>query len=70
MADYPNGNGRWRVDPTVALQLIAYVVLTVLTYGAISSRVAVVESKQNDAERRMQRVEDKLDQLLYIANGR
>ena len=61
-----NGNGKLRIDPTVALQMIAWIIAAVFTYGAISSRVAVVESKQSDTDRRMERIEDKVDHILSI----
>lgn len=59
-----NGNGRIRIDPGVAIQVLAWIVAAVVTYGAINARVAVVESKQNDSERRMERIENKIDDLL------
>ena len=60
-------NGRMKLDPTVALQILAWIIAAVFTYGAISSRVAVVESRQGDSERRMERIESKVDRLLELA---
>lgn len=62
-----NGNGRWKVDPMVALHLIGWLVFSLLTYGAVDSRVAVVESRQSDSERRLERIENKVDKLLDLA---
>lgn len=66
-----NGNGKLRIDPGFALQIIVYVVGLAMAYGAISSRVAVVETKQEHQQDRMERMESKIDQLLQFAsNGR
>jgi len=62
-----NGNGRIRVDPTLLLQVVAWLIVAVATYGAISSRVAVVETKQSETDRRLERIEQKLDDLLRLA---
>ena len=59
-----SSNGRLKVDPLVAFQVIAWLVAALITYGAMNSRVAVVESQQNAAERRMERIENKIDDIL------
>jgi hypothetical protein len=59
-----NSNGRIRIDPMVAFQVIAWIVAALVTYGAINARVSVVESRQGESDRRLQRIEDKVDQLL------
>lgn len=58
------GNGRIRID--WFLQIVAWVVGLMVAYGAMSARVAVVESKQIDGERRMERMESKIDRLLEL----
>lgn len=64
------GNGRLRIDPGVALQIIVYVIVLAVAYGAMSSRVAVVETKQEAVGHRMERIENKLDQLIQMVGGR
>lgn len=49
--------------------VVNFIVTALLTYGAVNARVAVVESKQLDNERRLQRIEDKIDRLVGIATG-
>lgn len=60
-------NGRIKVEPTVAIQVIAWIIAAVFTYGIINARVSVVESKQDASERRMERIEQKVDRLLELA---
>lgn len=67
MTDMMESNGRIKVDPTVAIQIIAWIVAALVTYGAINARVAVVESKQTALEQRMERIENKIDRLLELA---
>ena len=57
-------NGELRIRWTVVIQVVGYIVAALLTYAAIVARVSVVESRQNDNERRLVRIEDKLDRLL------
>lgn len=64
-------NGRIKVDPMVAFQVIAWIVAALITYGVMNARVSVMESHQNEidrrqgeGDRRLQRIEDKLDQLI------
>lgn len=49
---------------SVAIQIILWIVAAVLTYGAVNARVAVLETRQLDLERRLGRIEDKLDTVL------
>ena len=65
-----NGNGRLRISPELALQIIVYVIGLAVAYGAMSSRVAVVETKQESAGQRMERMENKLDQLIQMIGAR
>lgn len=61
-------NGRIRIDPTLAFNVLAWLfsalVAGIVTYGAVNARVSVVESKQGESERRLERIENKVDQLL------
>jgi hypothetical protein len=65
-AENNNGNGKLRIEPGLLLQIVAYVVGLAVAYGAMSARVAVVESKQIDGDRRMERMEQKIDRLLEL----
>lgn len=49
---------------SVAIQIVLWIVAALLTYGAVNSRVAVLETRQLDLERRLSRIEDKLDTVL------
>lgn len=49
---------------SVAVQIVLWIVAALLTYGAVNSRVAVLETRQLDLERRLSRIEDKLDTVL------
>lgn len=49
---------------------INFIVTSLLIYGAVNARVSVVEAKQFENERRLQRIEDKLDHLIDMAQGR
>lgn len=51
---------RW----SVVVQIVGWIAMALITYGMINARVAVVESKQGETERRLMRIEDKLDLLL------
>lgn len=55
---------RFRLTPTFAFQIVAWIVAALLTYGAMSSRLAVVETRQGESDRRMERVEQKLDRII------
>lgn len=52
------------VNQTLAIQVIVWLIAALLTYGAINVRVAVVESKQVESDKRMERIENKIDRLL------
>lgn len=56
-----DANGRFKIT---AEKLITLIVTALLAYAAVTSRVAVIESKQADLERRLERIEQKLDQLI------
>lgn len=62
---------RFKLTPMIAVQVVAWLVAALLTYGAMSSRVAVIETRQgesdrrqSDTDRRMERIENKLDRIL------
>lgn len=59
--DTSNLNGRMKV--TVE-RLLTLVIAVLLAYAAMTSRVSVIEAKQQDLERRLERMEDKLDILV------
>jgi hypothetical protein len=49
---------------SVAIQIVLWIVAALMTYGAVNARVAVLETRQLDLERRLGRIEDKLDTVL------
>lgn len=55
-----------RLDRALAVQIVAWIVAALLTYGAVNARVSVVESKQYENERRLQRIEEKVDRLIEM----
>lgn len=58
-----NGNGRIKASTQTVLTLIGWLVIAVLAYGVVNARMAVAESRLNDNDRRLQRMEDKLDRI-------
>lgn len=59
-----HGNGRLKIDPTVALQIVAWIIAALVTYGAIASRVAVVESRVDTLKSDLQEVKQDVKELL------
>lgn len=59
---------RVRFSWTVVAWLLGVIVTALLTYGAttntVNARVSVLESKQEAGEKRLERIEQKLDRLL------
>lgn len=60
-----------KLSTPFVLQLVAWLVAGLMTYGAMSARIAVVEARQgesdrrqSDADHRMERIELKLDRVL------
>lgn len=60
-----------KLSTPVIVQVVAWLVAALLTYGAMSARIAVVETRQGEADRRqgdtdrrMERIEQKIDILL------
>lgn len=56
-----NGNGKYRVTVD---RILTLVISVLLAYAAVTSRVAVIEAKQGDLERRLERIENKVDILV------
>lgn len=59
-----NGNGKLRIDPSLAVQLIVWLVAAVLTYGAINARVAVVESQMDTLRSDLNEIKQDVKSLL------
>lgn len=59
-----NGNGRIKIAPGTLLQLLGIVVAALVTYGMVTARIAVLESKQGYSDERLRRIEEKVDLLL------
>jgi hypothetical protein len=57
-------NGELRVRWSIVIYVVSLVITALLTYTAIVARVSVIEARQQEADRRLMRMEDKLDQLL------
>lgn len=59
---------RLRFSWSVVAWLLGVIVTALLTYGAttntVNARVSVLESQQEIGEKRLERIEDKLDRLL------
>lgn len=68
MADEQNGNGRIKLSQTTAIQIVTWLIAGLLTYGAVSERVAVLESRVNGLEKQLERIESKLDRALGLSH--
>ena len=53
-----------RVSTSLALQVIAWIVGLMTVYGAVNARVAVLENDQRANDKRLERIEMKLDALV------
>lgn len=62
--DEPLDDTRFRLTPSFVVQVCAWLVAALMTYSAMSARVAVVETKESGTEQRMERIENKLDRVL------
>ena len=51
---------------SILIQIAWWITAGLLTYGAVNARVAVLESKYDQQDRRLIRIEDKLDRVLGI----
>lgn len=57
-------NGRIKLSPQLAIAIVGWALTLMAAWGMVSSRIAVVETKQGENERRLQRIEQKIDDLL------
>lgn len=57
-------NGRIKLDPTIALQIVAWIVAGVVTYGAINARVAVMETQMETFRADIQEMKQDIKVLL------
>lgn len=55
---------RTSLSVSLAVQLAFWLVAAMLTYAAVVARVSVVENQVAGIERRLDRIETKVDQLL------
>lgn len=64
----PKENGRLKIAfgtvVTLGVTVIGWVVSLMLAWNMVNSRVAVMESKQHETDRRLERIELKVDELL------
>lgn len=60
-------DGGFAIPTTLWLWFIQFMISGLLIYAAVNARVSVVEAKQIENERRLQRIEDKVDRLLDMA---
>ena len=60
----------WSIIVTIAIAFVTAIVSTTIAYSqeidATHQRVAIIETKQSDLDRRLTRIEDKLDRVLVI----
>lgn len=68
LQDETDDSGVVKLKTSVAMQIVAWIVGALITYSAISARVAVVESKQSASDQRIERIENKLDRVLELMN--
>ena len=59
-----NGNGRIKVDPAIALQIVAWIVGVMLVYGAVNARVSVLETKYDALKESLTLINLKLDRIM------
>jgi hypothetical protein len=62
---------RVRLSTPFVVQIIAWIVGALMVYAAMSARIAVIETRQGESDRRisatdgrMERIENKLDRVL------
>ena len=60
----PKRNGGFRLEPRTVATIVAWIVTLAVAWGAVNTRIAVMEARQQENERRLQRIEDKVDLLL------
>lgn len=64
MALHDESNGRIKISTSLVLQVGAWIIGVMVAYAAVTARLAVVESKQTETERRLLSIENKIDVLL------
>lgn len=57
-------SGDSTISTSLAMSIVVWIVGAVLTYSVVTSRVAVIESRQTESDRRLERIENKLDAVL------
>lgn len=57
-------DGSTSISASLVMSIVVWIVGAVLTYGAVNARLSVIESKQQDSDSRLERIEDKLDLVL------
>lgn len=63
MAENGEKNGKLNI-PSWIFQIIGWGLAAMIAYGAARSDIAVLQQRVNDADRRLERIEQKVDQLL------
>lgn len=65
MAEIPSErNGRLKLDPMVAMQIVAWIAAALLTYGAVNARVSVVETQMQQFRDDLHEVKTDVKELL------
>lgn len=64
MADYQNGNGKVRIDPSIALQIVAWVVAVIVAYGMVRADVAVLQTKYDRLAQDISEIKTDVRELL------
>lgn len=59
------GNGRLKVSLTLVVQAVAWIVAVVLAYGAVSSRVSVLEDRYQRLEQDIREIKGDVKALLH-----
>jgi hypothetical protein len=57
-------NGRIKVDPAIAFQIIAWIVGVMLVYAAVNARVSVLETKYDSLKESLSVINLKLDRIM------
>lgn len=60
----PGRNGRIKITPSFAIQVIGWIIAVAMIYGTFDKRLAVLEDNRSGFERRLMSIENKVDQLL------
>lgn len=57
-------SGDTTLSASLVMSIVVWIIGALLTYGVVSSRIAVIEAKQTESDRRLERIELKLDRAL------